>query len=121
MEDFTYRSPHFLRIDRKLQIDPAVWEITEFPSDEPGKPLIISVKDSRSSDNLENAEIVINGANGILAESPTTDLCGIADILLEPGKRYSVRVSREGFETKVINFDMPDKHKQLDIRLDPIK
>jgi hypothetical protein len=121
MEDFTYRSSDALRIDRKLQIDPAVWEITEFPSDEQGKPLIISVKDSRSSNNLANAEIVISDANGILDKSPTSDLCGLADIRLEFGKRYSVRVSKEGFETKVINFDMPDEKKRLDIRLDPIK
>jgi hypothetical protein len=122
MEDFTYRSSDSLRIDRKLQINPAVWDlIFEVPSKEPGKSLTISVKDSQSSKNIENAEIVISDANGILAKSPTTDLCGLADIRLESGKRYSVRVSKEGFETKVINFDMPNEEKRLDIRLDLIK
>lgn len=121
MEDFTYPALHSLRIDRRLEINPAVREVWIIDSDEPGKPLTISVKDSGSSGNLENTQIVISDANGILDESPTTDLCGIAQIRLEPGKRYSVRISKDGFENKAINFEMPDQQKRLNIRLDPVK
>jgi hypothetical protein len=121
MEDFTYPALQSLRIDRRLEINPAVREVWIIDSDEPDKPLTISVKDGRSSDNLENTQIIISDANGILDKSPTTDLCGRASILLVPGKRYSVRLSKDGFENKVINFDMPDEEKQLQIRLNPIK
>ena len=122
MENFTYKVYSSLVLNKVLQIDPAVGDVlVAIPSDEPGKSLIVTVRDNQSSNNLENAQVVISSADGILKKSITTSLCGIASIRLEPGKKYSMRISKYGFQAQVTNFDMSDESKKLEVRLDPVK
>jgi len=122
MENFTYNRLGSLTLNRTLELDHDRYAdiIFRVPSDEPGKPLIIIVKDNRSSDYLEHAQVVISDANGILPKSATTNLCGNTSVHLVPGKSYSARISKNGFQEEVINFDMTDEPKRLEVRLKPI-
>jgi hypothetical protein len=122
MENIEYHSLDPLRINRQLVVNPAVWgSDAGMLWDEPRKPLMIFVKDNQSSCNLENAQVVVSSIDGIPPKSPSTNLCGYTHLFLDPGHKYSVRISRDGFQEQIINFDMPDAAKKLEVRLKPIK
>jgi hypothetical protein len=122
MENFEYHSLYPLKLNRQLAFNPAIYGSDGgIPSNEPLKPLMIFIKDNRSSSDLENAQVVVSGMEGILPKTSHSNLCGYTYLFLDPGKRYSARISKDGFQEQIIDFDMPDAAKKLEIRLNRIK
>jgi hypothetical protein len=115
LENFTYSPPSSLRLDRELQLDLSTADVFIFPADSPDKALVVIVRDSHSN-YLENVRVTIYDGD-LRKESSNTNSCGNATIFLAPGKRYSVRISKDGFEQQSINIDMPSEPKHLDIYL----
>jgi hypothetical protein len=93
------------------------------PPEVPGETLSIVVKDDRSSNYLENAQVLINNTHDALfnKELPKTNLCGNSNTLLEPGRKYSIRISKEGFQDNTIELEMPNQPNRLEVRLIPAK
>jgi hypothetical protein len=120
MENFTYSPPSSLEFNRELQLDPATEDTFIFPAAGPEKALVVIVRDNRTSDYLENAQVAIFDGD-FRKGAPITNVCGNASMFLEPGKKYSVRISKDGFKEQVINLDMPKEPKRMNVRLSPSK
>jgi hypothetical protein len=121
MENFTYRVPQSLVIDRMLQLDTAGREEWVFPAEESTKALTVFVKNKVSSTNLDEVEIVVVDANNMFYEFRQTDACGTARAFLKPLKKYTINISKDGFAEKAVSFEMPDRPKDLEIQLEPNK